>query len=474
MTARSALFLALAVVRSAFSQSGGEIPAALGRLEEARQSLRSGDVSWSRTSRAQPGRECRFQSRYAANGDRLFEERGDQQGWVAWPRGAEKPLHKFPTLYMLNADGVWRFAETSLSCDFWREVDEGLPADEGEPKPGREDFVDIRWVGLCPASGADLLDSPSFLRRARLGADAPTAPHREWTERRVGDRIEVTAKAVDGARLTWLIDPARGWNAVRITSESADGKARLACDCEVREMNGTWFPAEVRYSANGEVYERIVVREARFNHAEDAASFTGKELKLTAGVNIVPQNFRLTNRYSGRLFWNGDAVVEGEEWFADLRAGRRKRGPVLEAKLRGEHSPYMTTEQIRNWEIQSKELIYTTHTHGVVSSWERYTLDFIRRFALDREQSEAAKFVLWDCQAQAQEYLNEHGDKIMEAARGFYDPREGPGGASKAREKLEALRAPLDKIFERQLKPRLDAIPTRKQRREAETQPAKP
>lgn len=463
----------LAIIATSFLayRATSDTPPTLLRLEESRANLKSGELSWSRELREQPGRECRFVNRYAANGDRIFEERGDQEGWVAWPRGAERPMHRFPTFYMQNGDGIWKYAETSLACDFWSSSEEGLPADEGEFRPQPSEFLDIRWIGLCPTYAGDILDAPSFLHGSRPGSDAPRVPHRNWEERRHGSQVEVTATAADGARLSWHIDPSRGWNATRVTSESADGRTNLACECRLREFDGTWFPAEVRYSHNGEVYARISVHEARFNDAKDAAAFGGRDIKLTAGVNIVPQNFRLENRYAGRRFWNGDAIVDGEEWFADLRAGRRKRGPVLEAKLRGEHSPYMTPEQIKQWEAEHQKLIYGAQTEGVVSAWERYTLEFIRRYRLEPDQAEAAKFVLWDCQEQAQEHLAAHRDEILEAVRGIH---AGPGGAAKARARLEALRTPLDRIFERQLKPRLETIPTRQQRREAESQPATP
>ena len=59
-------------------------PEALLALEQARRSLFSGAVRWTRTEAWLPGREFTSVSRYAANGDRIHEERGDQDGWVMY------------------------------------------------------------------------------------------------------------------------------------------------------------------------------------------------------------------------------------------------------------------------------------------------------------------------------------------------------------------------------------------------------
>lgn len=56
-------------------------PKALLALEQARLSLFSGTVHWTYVDESwYPGREFAFVCCYAANGDRIFEERGEQDG----------------------------------------------------------------------------------------------------------------------------------------------------------------------------------------------------------------------------------------------------------------------------------------------------------------------------------------------------------------------------------------------------------
>ena len=92
-----------------------EKPQALQAMEQARLSLFSGDVCWTYTNHVRnPGREFTFINRYAANGDLIFEERGDQDGWVTY--NDTEPFSKLPQLYLKNADGTWHAEESNPYC----------------------------------------------------------------------------------------------------------------------------------------------------------------------------------------------------------------------------------------------------------------------------------------------------------------------------------------------------------------------
>ncbi|MCH8881067.1 MAG: hypothetical protein IID34_14455 [Planctomycetes bacterium] len=104
------------------------------------------------------------------------------------------------------------------------------------------------------------------------------------------------------------------------------------------------------------------------------------------------------------------------------------------------------------------------------SQWERYTREFIARYSLKDSQEQKAWSILKKCQDQGNSYIRRHRAELdkLEARVGELSKSTA---AAADREQLAAVRqrlgeklAPIDDIFENQLKPRLDKLPTRKQR----------
>src|SRR5205823_4477476 len=54
----------------------------------------------------------------------------------------------------------------------------------------------------------------------------------------------VTAKTDSGSR-TWIIDPARGWNPVRVTCVNSRGKTVSDVRSTLARVDGVWFPEMV-------------------------------------------------------------------------------------------------------------------------------------------------------------------------------------------------------------------------------------
>lgn len=107
------------------------------------------------------------------------------------------------------------------------------------------------------------------------------------------------------------------------------------------------------------------------------------------------------------------------------------------------------------------------------SEWENYVKQFIERYKLNPEQVEKANQILKSCQDQAEsprrtaERRGADLDQKIAALQGSKDP----GAAAqlqKLNEEKGKLSAPITRIFERSLKPRLERIPTHAQRRDAE------
>ncbi len=107
------------------------------------------------------------------------------------------------------------------------------------------------------------------------------------------------------------------------------------------------------------------------------------------------------------------------------------------------------------------------------SQWDKYVEDFIAKYKLDSAQQQKARTILKECKDQAHRYLKgkkgsiERLDKLAEQLKKSKDKDKAKKLAEIEAQKRK-LREPIDRIFERQLKPRLERLPTRAQRKAAE------
>lgn len=110
------------------------------------------------------------------------------------------------------------------------------------------------------------------------------------------------------------------------------------------------------------------------------------------------------------------------------------------------------------------------------SKWEAYVKQFIERYDLNEEQQAQAHKILKSCQNTADRYMRGRRTAIDEIDKelGKLATSQEPDKAQKLSQltqKRTELLKPLDEIFERQLKPRLEKLPTRAQRDAAEKGP---
>ena len=114
--------------------------------------------------------------------------------------------------------------------------------------------------------------------------------------------------------------------------------------------------------------------------------------------------------------------------------------------------------------------------------WERYVKDFIAKYQLNDEQTQQANAVLEDCKKQADQYTRSRQsmiDEIDKRTGELKESKEKEGASergaemSKLAQRRTELLAPIAQIFERQLKPKLEKLPTRAQRRAAADAEAK-
>jgi hypothetical protein len=115
------------------------------------------------------------------------------------------------------------------------------------------------------------------------------------------------------------------------------------------------------------------------------------------------------------------------------------------------------------------------------SEWEQYTRQFIEKYQLNDEQTQKALDILKNCQSQGERYLRSKESQLsaLEARSQAAAQNPGKDGKSpgrgdeqnKIQQERQKLFEPLTSIFEKQLKPRLDRLPTRAQRKAAESNP---
>lgn len=116
---------------------------------------------------------------------------------------------------------------------------------------------------------------------------------------------------------------------------------------------------------------------------------------------------------------------------------------------------------------------------GFEGEWQRYTEQFIQKYKLNEDQTTRANAILKDCLEQGERTMKSRQSQIEQLDKQTADlnSSQDKDKAAKLAElntQRQKLLEPLTRIFEGQLKPRLDALPTRAQRKAAETPPPAP
>ncbi len=106
------------------------------------------------------------------------------------------------------------------------------------------------------------------------------------------------------------------------------------------------------------------------------------------------------------------------------------------------------------------------------SEWQKYVEEFIRKYQLNPGQEQTARKILRDCQDQAERYLGTRQGQIAKIDAQLATVAKDPKQGTDLRSQREKLIEPIGRIFERQLKPRLEKLPTRQQRQDAEAVPS--
>lgn len=438
-----------------------DIPEALRNFEKARREIKSGSFHFSVFDPTLMNSPFEYKCRIAKNGDRMLEELGDAEGWTRYAQepasGALIPKSRLAMQFLNNAEGCWSRISTTSNVRLWRN-----PTSPGNPLA--EQLKDIRWLGMA-VSGRELLQRPAAVwGGGGVSAGAATV---KWASTVVDGKHLVRADYGRNERVEWSIDPARGWNAERITRLIRTGdtdqfSATAESVISLEKISGQWFPRAIRQYERGELFREIDVLDASINGPNDPQALTAPDIGVEPGFSIAPQDFSAGSPRG--LRWSSKGLVEAVRW-DELERGGERPGPTLQRELRGEMSPAYTEDE-RTFLVRARAERAKVHAQaGRRSLWEQYVDEFIRTNTLSDEQAQKARLILAECQGKADQFLLSRKTELENILKSL-DEIKSPDPKSVDIKKLELdrLTAPLDTIFEEELTPRLDRLLTKEQR----------
>lgn len=439
---------------------GQDRPRALVMFERYRAGMETGHISWSSITERPDGtkRQVFWTSRFAGQ-DTLRVNRGDADGVVVRYTDGSLPRGGHDSLNSLRKDG-WYYKHRDEEPTAMALRLDGRVA--GAP--------DLRSLGALPWHARDSIHDTLWTSPL----DQPEGF--EYEEAREGDLHIVTRKMSTGS-IRWWIDPSRGWAPIRVASYDPDGILVSESRSTLRKFGDTWFPETVAFFSrghdNGES-PRVVVRinNATFNAADHPMVLGLSDIGVDVGMRIKRHDGGF--RYLDSVVWDGEKLISNSEYNERRRAGELPASATAArwaarvdarraAAAMGSRPPGSRRSQDAIANSKSKP----------ESEWEAYTRRFIDRYSLSDAQTQKAMGILKDCQERGDRYLKAHkGDMDRNERESLKARAEGAAGKDHLTAleiELRDLRKPIDDIFENQLKPRLETLPTRSQRARAES-----
>jgi hypothetical protein len=432
---------------------GQSRPRALEELERQRARLRTATVEFS----AQKHRFFDWPMFYtgrSANQDEILMLRGDADGVFRRRGGKVDPRQGLPRCTLHRGGETWIYESDGATA----RLEEECRLSEHNPR--------LRTLGVSYMnSRADLHDT--------LWRDNVAQPSARRYRERQENGLHVVTAITDYGEVTWWIDPQRDWSPVRVTLEQ-DGEVVSEGRCTLKRFDGVWFPETTLFFSKGfedgrEPIETVKVHSARFNAPDHPKRFTARDIGVEAGMMVEKVK---ADKSIEVLTFDGTTAVTEEEFARRLVAGEIQYGPTF---LRT-----MAQEDAREVRESGPDLptgkVTATIRQAIESEWETYTRQFIVRYELDDLQTQRAILILRQCQALGRAHFSRRKPEIERLDLELAKLRAGLD--EKKREELMRRRGeltkPIERVFQEQLKPRLNRLPTRAQRAAAEIKPSPP
>jgi len=429
--------------------SARRLPRPLAELEHAR-GWKKARIAYSRTTPEAAG--ARYYSAVVSGSDVLVTDHGDEDGVVArYADGAPQPYGYGP-FHTLQLDReTWLYGEGQIRAEVLLEADE-------------TQTFDLRTLGAAPTRHAGKLD--------RALRSAGPAGRFESTRE---DGYHVVRLDSGSGVTEWRLDPRRGGAPVRVTVEK-DGQLVAECRSELREFNGVWYPGRVEYFRSDyrgghEPVEVIEVTAVALDPPDVPDRLMPALIGIDAGVNLYRRRLSAPDSVEA-LKWDGRKAVTLDEYLKAAQSGAVRDGPIFLANIERSramlqlHDEHVARQSPRAEGVASAPALPLLET---LTGWEAYTRRFIDRYRLDSEQTQRAISILRQCQAQGEAHLARVAAQVEQweraSAQVRLSTRPAPSDAERAERLRAEILAPLAEIFRAQLEPRLDALPTRAQRK---------
>jgi len=432
-----------------------EKPRALLQMIEARKAIVRADVFWSTASPARANeRGGPTHCRTLIAGDEIAHTIiGNNDGVTVWNEHGE-PANYSPFAQLTEKGAYWHYKMSDTEVD----------KVEGDVR--NYPTVDFRSLGLAPIPTLRFAPEELLDRTIPRGAKSVT-----FDEARLPDgQIRVTADADQGeARVVWYIDPTLDWNATKVEQWRKD-KLVTRCMMEYQRANGIVVPLSALYlGADGQVVYHAQVASIDVNDpalpSDLTPEFIGVEPGYTVWVTGNPA-IRSQQTYVGDGKHSDASIV-----FSMIHRGELKPGERVTRLRNGEPVTYELPDP-KQVKIELEELRKRLSSHGL-DEWEIYTREFSRRFGLDDEQQQKAVQILKQCQARRDHYLHS-----VAAQKNTLETNVNktmvPAESEELAAQLLKLQEPVTRIFEQDLKPRLELIPTRRQRADVDSRTTQP
>ncbi|MGE0482076.1 MAG: hypothetical protein AB7Q17_16565 [Phycisphaerae bacterium] len=455
--------------------------------------------------------------RWRCAGDEfLVQGLGDDEG--VFQRGPDRQparyAHTSANQAIRIGDEVWQRMERAPRVEVW------------EPKMAESfQLYDLRRAGLNPISFDQTIDE----HVAATGS--PPLDYRSYQD---GDLTVVSGSMADGEFRWWLdpqqgwsvvkigvFQDGAQIGEQRFTLREVDGAWFPQRIEHVRLAAGETEPSRV-----------IEVLYAEFNRPEHPQRLTLADIGVEVGMRVQYNSLHGAPVARGG-YWDGSKVIDRDEFLARLEAGELVRGPTLTRELhrggifvereikagrlppdplvpvpgaaatasRGASDPPAGPAAARpagfaRGGAGTRPVASSALQSLVESEWEAYTRRVIAHYELTRDQTEKAQQILNECQSRAHDYLRAKRAEIDAAERRVRDdgqrhappaptrrddPRAAPDASATpgrteapalldAQRELARLRAPIEAIFNNELRPRLHKLPSEAQRQAAEKQ----
>jgi len=254
----------------------------------------------------------------------------------------------------------------------------------------------------------------------------------------------------------------------------AETKVNLA------EYDGVWFARSIaQYAASYEGGKKprcvISIDAAKFGDRLPD-QFTPDDIGIDVGTNVG--TFGTATQPGGIRLWDGQRPIASDEFHKLERAGKLKRGPRFTrgAEQASARAAARGADDLGH--SRENKLIAAIREHEF-GSWKSFVRTFSDENRLTAAQRRSANGIFDDCVSRAEEHLARDRTEFDELATEIDivnsphfkdDSGERYGVVMRRR---EALMKPINEIFDKQLRPRLQGLLTTEQKDRPSEQPGK-